>query len=308
MEEAKKKILITGAGGMLGYDLIQCLKDEYLIAATDLNYTQVVEGTFYQADITDIDSIGKVFETVNPWIVIHAAAYTNVDKAESDPESAYKVNVTGTANIADLCKKFNSGLISISTDYVFDGKKQNAYLETDTTSPETVYGKTKLEAEKKIFERLDKAVVIRTSWLFGVRGRNFVKTIRDKARLEKKVSVVNDQIGCPTYTLSLAVSIRSMIIRIFKAEDDFLFGIYNVSNQGKCSWFDFAKLIIEFYGIDAAVLPVNTESMKRPARRPAFSLLDNGKIESLVQVKNCSWQDALKQYIKQEELFDKNME
>jgi dTDP-4-dehydrorhamnose reductase len=302
VEEAKKKILITGINGMLAQDLISVLSPDYDLYGLDMAGLNTGDFCFYEADITKIDDLITVFKQINPWLVIHAAAFTNVDLAESEQDKARAVNVQGSENLAKICSQFKAKLVFISTDYVFDGKKKAPYLTTDQTCPVNFYGQTKLAAEKAISSILDEYLIVRTSWLFGVHGKNFVKAIRTKAVKDGKLYVVNDQIGSPTYSVSLAQALALLIKKIFSENNNpENYGIYHVTNSGQCSWYDFAGLILEFSNIKAELEPVGTDFAKRAAKRPEFSVLDKSRFKAVAQTELCSWQDALRQYLKQEE-------
>ena len=267
------KVLVTGANGMLGQDLCPILED---------NGYDVVETDIHNLDITDIKCVEKVLSDEQPDYVIHCAAYTNVDKAEEDKETAYKINAEGTKNLAEICKKLDITLVYVSTDYVFDGTKEGKYLPTDETNPMSIYGASKLEGEKAV-QMCDKYYITRTSWLYGHHGKNFVETmisLKDKDELK----VVDDQVGCPTWTCELA----NGIVRIITEEMPY--GIYQVCGSGHTSWYGFAKKIFELCGYDVNLKPCTTEEFPRPAKRPKNSIMDNGKL--------CrNWEVALKEYI-----------
>src|SRR3989338_5463639 len=237
------KILVTGAKGMMGSDLMKVLsqKKEYnLIGATRNDF-----------DITDYSQTLQFLKDKRPDIVIHAAAYTKVDDCESHSETAYKVNETGTKNIASGCKDINAKLICISTDYIFNGRKNTPYLENDIPEPLSVYGDSKLKGEQAVQDILNDFIIVRTSWLFGRNGNNFIKAILkqvDKAQKDNLVAagfslrVVNDQTGSPTYTADLSKAIEKLISCNAN-------GIFNVTNSGECSWYQFSKKILEYAGV-----------------------------------------------------------
>lgn len=267
------KVLVTGANGMLGQDLCPILEDEGF---------DVIETDIDTLDITDIKSVEAVLTENKPDYVVHCAAYTNVDKAEDDSETARRINTEGTENIAKICKKLDITLVYISTDYVFDGTKEGKYLPSDTTNPASVYGLTKRDGEKAVQE-CEKYYITRTSWLYGHHGRNFVETmisLKDKDELK----VVNDQVGCPTWTVELANGIVKIIT------EEMPYGIYHVCGSGYTSWYGFAKKIFELCGFNVNLKPCTTEEFPRPAKRPKNSIMENNKI--------CrSWETALKEYI-----------
>ena len=253
------KILITGAYGMLGSDLREVLK----------NYELICTGS-KDLDITDEDAVIDFISEKMPDFVINAAAYTAVDDCETHYDEAYAVNAIGPKNLAIACKKIDVPLVHISTDYVFNRRKKTPLVETDKLGPQSAYGKTKLAGEQFIQENAEKYFILRTAWLYGLHGGNFVKTMLELAESHDEITVVNDQIGSPTYSLDLAVAITNLL-------NSDKYGIYHVTNEGECSWYEFAKLIFEFSNIDVKVIPVSTEEFPRPAPRPHYSVLDNKK-------------------------------
>jgi len=298
VEEAKKKILITGICGMLGKDLVSRLKRDYRLMGLELKPCELEGIDVYQADITEFGACEELFKRESPWLVIHAAAFTDVDGCQNSPAEAASINEIGTVNIARLCSMHKAKLVYISTDYVFDGEKGLTYQETDQTNPLNVYGQTKLNGEIAVSKYLKEYLIIRTSWLFGRAGKNFVETIIAKALERGELRVVNDQRGSPTYTVSLADGIAQLIMAVF--ERDFNLdkcGIYHITNAGHCSWFEFAAKIIELKNIKAKVLPVTSSEFKRPAKRPSVSILDNKRFDELTGKKLCLWQQALDNYL-----------
>ena len=272
------KALVTGANGMLGQDLCPILEDE--------GY-EVVETDIQNLDITNPDSVQKVLKSENPDVVIHCAAYTDVDSAEENLEQAREINADGTKNIAKTCAEIGCKLVYISTDYVFDGKKEKPYLPTDEPNPINNYGLTKLEGEEFVKKYCEKYFIVRTSWLYGIYGKNFVETmlsLKDKPELK----VVNDQIGCPTWTLELANEIAELL----DTED---YGIYHICGGGKTSWYSFAKRIFELSNLKVNLKPCTTEEFPRPAKRPKYSVMDNDGF--------CrNWEAALKEYLQLREV------
>ena len=269
-----KKVLVTGANGMLGQDLCPILEDE--------GY-EVVETDIHNLDITNPESILNVLEEEKPDVVIHCAAYTNVDKAEEDYETARKINVGGTENLAKYCGENNITLIYISTDYVFDGElKKGLYETSDKTNPINNYGLTKRDGEEAVKKYCKKYYIARTSWLYGIHGKNFVETmisLTDK----KELKVVDDQIGCPTWTVELC----NGILKLLKEKE---YGIYHICGSGQTSWYGFAREIFKLANINVNIRPCKTEEFPRPAKRPKYSVMNNQGI--------CRpWQKALKDYI-----------
>jgi len=268
------KILITGAKGMLGQDLCPILQDEgFDVTETDVD----------TLDITDAGMVKEVLLANKPSIVIHCAAYTNVDKAEEDLETATKINVNGTENLARVCGENDITLVYISTDYVFDGTKGEKYLPTDAPNPINNYGLTKYRGEEAVRKYCKKYYITRTSWLYGIHGKNFVETMISLAD-KPELKVVDDQIGCPTWTVELANGIVELI------EDDAKYGTYHICGSGVTSWYGFAKEIFEQSGLSVNLKPCKTDEFPRPASRPGYSAMDNSGL--------CrDWKIALKNYM-----------
>ena len=271
----KMKILVLGSNGMLGTDLMKELEKTSYEA---IGFDRV------QIDITSKKDFGKIDE-INPDIVINCAAYTRVDKAEEEKEECYNINSNGARNVATYCREKGIALVHISTDYVFDGDKEG-YYENDKKNPINYYGKTKAEAENAIIKILEKYYIVRTSWLFGKSGKNFVDTISKLSKKEKEIKVVNDQIGSPTYTVDLTKGIIGIINRKER------YGIYHLTNSGTCSWFDFAKEIVKIKEYKCAIIPIESENKSGKAKRPHFSTLKNTKVPKLR-----NWKKALKEYL-----------
>lgn len=309
------KILITGSGGMLGTDICQVLSDtgKHLIYGLDNRVLasgndKILDG-FIKADITEEKDLLKSMTGLKPELVIHTAAYTDVDSCELNKEKAEHVNALGTKNVALVCRETDSTLFYISTDYVFDGQKKEPYTEDDRLNPVNVYGRTKLAGENYIKEILKDYVVIRSSWLFGRHGSNFVEAILNKAGWKEgliaadnkngcmELEVVNDQTGSPTYTKDLAGAIKELTDRpLVEAESK----IYHIANSGVCSWYDLACKAIECAGIKGVkVKPISTAKLNppRPAPRPEMSALDNSRYNKLTGRLLRPWSEALKSYI-----------
>ncbi len=298
VDEVKKKILITGINGMLGRDLADVLKGQYSISGIDVHESGDSKNAYYCCDITDAGRLRKILEKIKPWLIIHAAAFTDVDGCEKYPEKAETINVQGTRNIVSLCQEYGSRLIYISTDYVFNGKKSTAYTEDDATSPLNVYGRTKLLGEELVRTDLPESLIVRTSWLFGKGGKNFVKTIIDKSAQVDTLKVVNDQRGSPTHTLSLSLGLRELIKAVFGAlEKAANYGVYHVSNSENCTWYEFARTIVDLCDINVDVIPVDSTQFPRPAKRPERSILDNSRYEQVTKNKLCTWRQALQSYL-----------
>lgn len=281
------KILITGAYGMLGSDLREVLKNQELIVTGSKDL-----------DITDEDKVIEFVCENSPELVINAAAYTAVDDCETHYDDAYAVNALGPKNLAIACNKLDIPLVHISTDYVFDGTKRTPLIEADNLGPQSAYGKTKLAGEEFIQENTDKYFILRTAWLYGLHGNNFVKTMLELAENHDEITVVDDQVGSPTYSFDLAVAITNLLF-----SDKY--GIYHVTNEGECSWYEFAKLIFELSNIDVNVVPVTTEEFPRPAPRPHYSVLNNKKWNSSGFVPMRTYQEALTEYLSLYNFFKK---
>lgn len=267
------KILITGANGMLGQDLCPTLEDMgHELVETDIN----------NLDITDFDAVKTFLKEAKPELIIHLAAYTNVDKAEEEPKKAELINAKGTENLAIMANELDIPIIAISTDYVFDGTKETPYVPSDKTGPVSVYGKTKLMGELAIQKHCTKYYIARTSWLYGHHGKNFVDTmlsLKDKEILK----VVDDQIGTPTWTMDLSAALIKLLEKPY--------GIYHMSGGGKpTSWYNFAKTIFEYAGLKVNLVPCTTDEFPRPANRPHYSVMDNNKMLR-------DWKLALKDYL-----------
>lgn len=279
-------VVVTGAGGQLGQAL-------QFIAP---NYPEI-QFVFCDStilDITNLSCVEQIFKQHKPNFCINAAAYTAVDKAESEHEKAHLINVDGPKNLAKVCKEFDTILLHISTDFVFDGTKDSPYSEEDTPNPTGVYGQTKLDGEKAIQECWNKHFIIRTSWVYSQFGNNFMKTMLRLASERDKLSVVNDQIGTPTNAVDLAEILAKLCTSTFHLPSSNLFGIYNFSNEGQCSWYDFAKKIFEFNNVKINLEPIPTTSFPTPAKRPAYSVLDKSKIKNTFGVEVKQWEDSLK--------------
>ena len=255
---------------------------------------------FFDCDIADAQKILEIITRIKPDIVVHTAAMTDVDDCETGKDKAYKINAAGAANVAKACGKTGSVLIYISTDFVFDGKKKEPYGESDKPNPLGVYGDSKLKGERAVAKCLKNYFILRTSWLYGANGKNFVDTIIARAKTEEALKVVDDQVGSPTYTKDLAKAIHALLDKISFQLSAFsfqLYGTYHVSNSGSVSWFEYAREILRLAGSGAKVIPISSGELNRPARRPAMSVLDNSKFVKFTGYKMRNWKDALKDYI-----------
>lgn len=278
-------VLVTGANGQVGQSL-QFIAPNY----PDIQFIFCDSKVL---DITNWNNINQVFEQTKPNYCINTAAYTAVDKAESEPEKARLINVDGAKNLAKLSKEFDTILLHISTDFVFDGTKHTPYTEDDIPNPTGVYGQTKLDGERAIQKIWQKYFIIRTSWVYSQFGNNFMKTMLRLASERDKLSVVNDQIGTPTNAVELAEVLVKIINEHSKLNTEH-FGIYNFSNEGQCSWYDFAKKIFECNQININLEPIPTTNFPTPAKRPGYSVLDKSKIKNTFGVEVKYWETSLK--------------
>lgn len=287
--------MITGSSGMLGIDLCQELYKDYEVIGVDLIHSpRSIVHSFHKGDITDRNEIARIIKDADPDVVIHAAAWTDVDGCELDKHKANKINSEGTKNIALACKACKCKiLVYISTDFVFDGKKKAPYKESDEPRPVSVYADSKLKGEIAIKRNLKKYFILRTSWLYGKHGKNFVDTIIEKAKHEPLLKVVDDQVGSPTYAKDLAKAIHALLKKVTGR----LYGIYHVTNSGSVSWYEYAREILKLAGLKTKVIPISSEELARPARRPAMSVLDNSKFARFTNFKMRDWKSALKSYL-----------
>ncbi len=283
-------VLVTGANGQLGQS-IQFIANQY-------PNVQFIYTDYQELDITNFESCHTVFAKYKPQFCINTAAYTAVDKAESEAEKAHLINVIGPENLAKVCKEYNTILLHISTDFIFDGTSTslsmtNGYKETDIPNPQSVYGQTKLDGELAIQKIWEKHFIVRTSWVYSQFANNFMKTMLRLASERDSLSVVNDQIGTPTNAVDLAEVLIVIIVSSFKFQVS-SFGIYNFSNEGQCSWYDFANEIFHQKGIKIDLKPIPTSAYPTPAKRPAYSVLDKTKIKSTFDIKINDWQTSLR--------------
>lgn len=276
----KLKVVVTGGNGQLG----QALKKAALTHSD-------VEFYFYgsaEADITDINALRTIIKTVTPDYCINAAAYTAVDKAESEPEKAALINTTGAYNVSAVCNEYNVTLLHVSTDFVFDGTAHAPYTETSATNPLSVYGKTKLEGEQAIEKNGGKYFILRTSWVYSEFGNNFYKTMLRIGTPGATVRVVKDQTGTPTNANSLAEA----LISIIKSKST-AYGVYHYSGEGACSWYEFAKEIFAVNKIDVDLYAIPTTDFPTPAKRPVYSVMDKTKIKETFGLQLQDWKTYL---------------
>lgn len=287
-------VLVTGANGQLGQEIRKVAHDCSCPSDKKIFYTDVNKNTdIDELDIASLSSIRTYVNNNKINFIVNCAAYTAVDKAESEPAKAELINKIGPANLAKVCVEFDIPLIHISTDFVFDGTKKTPYLETDKANPMSVYGKTKLDGEEEIIKQNGTFIIIRTSWLYSEYGNNFVKTIIKHAQEKTELKVVNDQIGSPTYAEDLADVILQMIPRIKKGTKE----IFHYSNEGVASWYDFAVKIVELKKLNCKILPIETKDYPTAAQRPAYSVMDTTKMKKYFDIKITTWQDSLKKCI-----------
>lgn len=287
------KILITGSKGQLGNELKDIINKGYSEigkVSECINNSQVFDFDVDKLDITDLNSVKNVLNTIKPDVVINCAAATNVDGCESDEDFAFKVNSLGPRNLAMVCEEIGARLVQVSTDYVFSGVGEKPLTEYDLTAPYSVYGKTKLLGENYVREFCSKYYIVRTAWLYGYVGHNFVYTMRRLGKEKDSINVVNDQIGNPTHANDLAYH----ILKLIETDE---YGVYHCTGKGECSWYDFAKMIIELSGEECIVNPCTSEEYKTPAKRPEYSALDNMMLRNTVGDEMRNWQDAIKSFI-----------
>jgi dTDP-4-dehydrorhamnose reductase len=274
------RVTIFGASGLLGKALMREWSGDTVTGLTS-----------HAADIRDARRVVEVAQEARPeWIVL-AAAYTDVDGCESNQERAFAVNRDGAVNVATAARKVGARLVFLSSDYVFDGKKSAPYETGDARNPQSVYGRSKAEAEIKLLELMPDCCIARTSWLFGLGGKCFPDTILKLAASRPALDVVDDQRGCPTYTVDLARAIVQLCRKDAR-------GIVHVTNAGDCTWFAFAEEIVSCAGLTTTVRPVSSQQMARPARRPAYSVLSPTRLQAL-GIEMPSWHDALRRYLEQ---------
>jgi dTDP-4-dehydrorhamnose reductase len=270
-------ILVVGAKGMLGHDLLAVLEGD--VRGMDLP----------DIDITSLESTRKALLTLKPRVIINAAAYTDVDGCESNADLAMQVNGEGVAHLALVAREIGATLVQVSTDYVFDGGKGSPYLPDDATGPLSIYGESKLAGELNA-RMAPRHLIVRTQWLYGIHGKNFVETMLKLAAERDELTVVDDQIGSPTWTRDLALAIKALV-------DKGCCGTYHAANAGFCSWNEFARTIFAETGNSITVKPMTTAELNRPARRPLYSTLDCAKLTTDTGFQPQPWQEALKQYL-----------
>lgn len=275
------KILVTGVRGQLGYEVVNELARRGI---------EAVGVDIEEMDITDGGSVDRVIKAAAPDAVIHCAAYTAVDAAEENEAVCRKVNAEGVQYIADVCKDLDIKMLHISTDYVFDGRGEHYWKPEDPCNPQSVYGQTKYEGELAVRNTLEKYFIVRVAWTFGINGKNFVKTMLNLAKTHDTIRVVNDQFGSPTYTHDVAKVLADMVVTD-------KYGIYHVTNEGICSWYEFACAIFEEAGVKVNVIPVTSEEYGAKATRPSNSRMDKGKLTENGFQRLPEWRDGLKRFL-----------
>lgn len=276
------KVLVTGYKGQLGFDVVNELT---------LRGIEAIGVDIEEMDITSLEDVNRVIKSKHVDCVVHCAAYTAVDRAEDDPETCRKVNVDGPRNIALFCKELDIKMVYISTDYVFSGEGEDAFEVNSPKRPSNVYGISKSDGEDEVRALVDKHFIIRISWAFGINGNNFINTMLRLGKERGEVKVVNDQIGSPTYTYDVAKLISDMIVTD-------KYGTYHATNEGYCSWYEFAKEIFKQANLNVNVIPVDSTEFPVKAIRPKNSRLSKESLDSAGFSRLRSWQEALKDYLK----------
>ena len=275
------KLLITGGRGLLGREIDAAFRGSAEIRATDME----------ELDVTDAAACLREVDGFRPDAVIHCAAYTAVDRAESEPEMARLLNVDGTRNVARACRERGALMVTFGTDYIFDGASPRPYREEDPANPLSVYGKTKWDAEQALREEAGDHLLVRAQWLFGPAGRNFIRTILEKARRGEPLRIVSDQVGCPTFSKDLAGAVRNLLTAGAR-------GTVHFSSEGETSWFGLARYVLKRCGLPAGLLSsARTRDLPYPAPRPAYSVLSKEKYRAITGVSPRPWEEAVEEYL-----------
>ncbi len=290
------RVLITGAGGMLGTELVKALSEKHELVLVDKKPLSPDTAKKFRVINVDITDAGRFYEkatSLNPDIIIHTAACTDVDGSEGDADSTYRVNAIGTRNVALACQRFDAVMLYLSTDYVFDGTKGEPYTEFDRPNPQSVYAKSKYRGEQYVRWLLNRFYIIRTSGLYGKDGNNFVSAILKQIREKEELQVVNDQFISPTYTKDLAGAIEKLL-------GTQLYGIWHLTNGGCCSWYEFTEEIMKITATKKKLRAISTGELNSPAMRPGYSGLNNylWELQGFTALRD--WRTALKEFIEQE--------
>ena len=278
------KVLVTGVNGQLGYELAKELNNK--------GYTDILAVDKDEMDITNKDMVNKVIKNYHPDVIFHCAAWTAVDKAEDEKEACYNVNVNGTKYISEAAKEIDAKLIYISTDYVFDGTKEGLYEIDDEVNPKSIYGETKYEGEQLVRQNVLKHFIVRISWVFGINGNNFIKTMLKLAETRNELTVVADQFGSPTYTVDLA----KLLVEMSETEK---YGTYHANNEGYCNWAQFAEYIFKVNDKEVNVKHITSEEYPQKAYRPRNSKLSKQSLDDNGFNRLPSWEDAVERYSKE---------
>jgi dTDP-4-dehydrorhamnose reductase len=275
------RLLITGGLGLLGQEIARVFEGSAGIRSTDRE----------EWDVTDPAACRREIDGFRPDVVIHCAAYTAVDRAESEPAIASLLNVEGTRNVARACRERGALMVTFGTDYIFDGASGRPYREEDPANPLSVYGKTKWAAERALREEGGDHLLVRTQWLFGPAGKNFIRTILEKARRGETLRVASDQVGCPTFSRDLACAVRNLLGARAR-------GTVHFSGEGETNWFDLARHVLERCGLPAALLsPARTRDLPYPAPRPAYGVLSKEKYRAVTGISPRPWEEAVGEYL-----------
>jgi dTDP-4-dehydrorhamnose reductase len=292
-------ILVTGAAGMLGTDLCAKLAGSFPVTGVGLNPAEKFPLPYLQADLSDSRNVASIFAKEKPAIVFHAAAMTDVDRCESDREEAVRANLTVTQHVVNAANGINACLVFFSTDYVFSGDKKGMYTEEDPVSPGNYYGETKVLAEDYIRERCRRFIIFRISWLYGLNGKSFPRTILEKAAVLKEFEIVSDQVGRPTYTQDVSAAMRDLL-RDPALLDKKGNQIYHLSNDGTASWAQFGRFILDEAGYQGTpVREISSAKLARPAKRPANSVMSLEKAAAGLGLRLRPWQEAAREFIKE---------
>ncbi len=276
------RVLVLGARGMVGSELMAIPSSRF----------EMVGLGHEDLDIVIEEDTHRAIQDIRPRIIVHTAAYTDVDGCEKAPDRAFRVNGQGTLHVAQACHRIGAKLLYLSTDYVFDGKGSRPYREEDPVNPINIYGKSKLEGERHVQHLLQEFIIVRTQWLFGRGGKNFVTTVLNLTKEANPLNIVRDQVGSPTYARDLSTA-------IFRLLETHCRGIFHVTNSASCSWYDFAQEILRVAGIsDVEIIPVDEASLGRSAPRPHYSVLDCERFTLETGLAMRPWQEALKEFVK----------